>query len=163
MIILNSYYSSVHDLAYILYTKPRSKAARAFAKPRSSSLCPYCKNADTNPKARHKHACVDCDKRISRMLQTKSRIIHGSMSLDALLRLQQDYKYFEMVPLPLAGRFGDVTQVTDAIERCIQEYYKAEQVLREEALRCRDVSFAELRKQLRTSIETGCVHGATES
>lgn len=162
MIILNSYYSSVHDLAYELYTKPRSSTARAFAKDKSSRLCPYCGQNESADKSRHARACKECDARLSRMLTTKNRIIHGNMGIEALLRLKQDYKQLDYVPYMLAGRSGDVTKIESAIDRCIDEYIKAEQLLREEAMRCSDVSFAELQKKLRTLTGTHSVPDATE-
>jgi hypothetical protein len=84
------------------------------------------------------------------------------MGIEALLRLKQDYKQLNYVPYMLAGRSGDVTKIELAIDRCIDEYIKAEQILREEAMRCSDVSFAELQKKLRILTEIHSVPDVTE-
>jgi len=126
----------MHALQKLLQTNARSSEARAEIKSiRATSLatdiCPYCGEAITERSPSRVEACVDCGKRIARMLMVKSKIKLGTVldSSKVMTNFRNDYAKLVYVPKSLGSDNATAAEMLEAIDNVIVALseYHAEQ------------------------------------
>lgn len=122
---LQNYREELAKLRVVLTTPRGSKAARdeqAALREQASQAnqCVYCGANLLVRSSRHLEACVQCGRRLDKMLVIKSQIIRGGEELWDLQYLRKKYLTMTVVPAAFRGANGKVDEVVEALDRAIE-------------------------------------------